>query len=116
MTPALSPDAIAQAITLLRAEAERTSIAAAAKRIDYSRPAVSMALAGTYKGGLERLAQRVLEVLSNVRCPHLDRSIPAAECRSHHTRAMPTSSPMALRHWRACQSCPNRTEGGADAE
>jgi len=93
--------------TLLAAEAARTSIAATARRLGYSRTAVSLALAGKYPGGTDKMAATVLDVLGGVACPQLGREVTAAEC-ADKAGAMPTSSPTALRLWRACQTCPHR--------
>ncbi|OLN30423.1 Phage protein [Desulfovibrio sp. DV] len=89
------------------AEAARTSIAATARRLGYSRTAVSLALAGKYPGGTDKLAAKVLAVLGGVACPQLGHDVTAAEC-ADKAGAMPTSSPAALRLWRACQICPHR--------
>ncbi|NYZ17030.1 LacI family transcriptional regulator [Azospirillum sp. RWY-5-1] len=109
---------MAEALALLREEAARTSAAEAARRIGYSRPAVSMALAGTYKGGLGRLADAVLATLGGVACPHLGRTITPRDCADFAGRPMPTASRAAVAHWRACRACPHRPcphrpEGGS---
>lgn len=96
-------------LALLSSEAARTSIAATARRLGYSRPSISLALAGKYPGGTEKLAAKVLEVLGTTDCPHLGRPVSAAEC-ADNSGTMPTSSPGALRLWRACQGCPNKPE------
>ena len=46
--------------SLLIGEAARTSIAATARRLGYSRTAVSLVLAGKYPGSTDKLAARVL--------------------------------------------------------
>lgn len=94
---------------LLTAEARRTSITATAARLGYSRTAVSLALAGKYPGGTDKLAATVLETFRRTQCPHLDREVTPVECAKHGGR-VPTSSPAALRLWRACQACPHRPD------
>lgn len=111
--PAPAPHDIGRALDLLRAEAGRTSIAAAARRIGYSRPAVSMVLAGTYPGRMDRVAVRVLARLDTVACPADGTVLTAAACREIHGRPMPTSSPRALRRWRECRGCPAAPGGPA---
>jgi hypothetical protein len=94
---------------LLAAEAARTSIAATGRRLGYSRTAVSLALAGKYPGRTDKLSATVLAVLGRQVCPHLGREITPGEC-ADNAGAMPTSSPAALRLWRACQTCPHRPD------
>ncbi|MGD9611179.1 MAG: LacI family transcriptional regulator [Desulfovibrionaceae bacterium] len=94
--------------SLLIGEAARTSIAATARRLGYSRTAVSLVLAGKYPGRTDRLAAKVLAELGRVTCPHLGREVTPGDCALNGGR-MPTSSPAALRLWRACQTCPHNT-------
>jgi hypothetical protein len=93
-------------IGLLRAEARRTSISAAARRIGYSRPAVSGVLAGRYHGDTSRIAARVLAVLGGmILCPHTEAEMKLDACRRWRARPMPLGSAADLRHWRACRAC-----------
>lgn len=94
-------------LALLAAEASRTTIAATARRLGYSRTTVSLALAGKYPGGTDKLASTVQRILGGATCPHLGRTVTAAECAANSDE-MPTSSPAALRLWRACQTCPQK--------
>ena len=95
-------------LDFLADEAARTSIAATARRLGYSRTAVSLALAGKYPGSTDRLAATVLDILGRLACPHLEREVTPGECAVNGGQ-MPTSSPAALRLWRACQTCPHNT-------
>ncbi len=95
--------------SLLVGEVARTSIAATARRLGYSRTAVSLVLAGKYPGRTDTLAARVLAELGRVTCPHLGRTVTPGDCAISGGR-VPTSSPAALRLWRACQTCPHRPE------
>ena len=93
-------------IGLLRAEAERTSISAAARRLGYSRPAISGVLNGTYRGDVSRIRARVLAVLGRrVHCPHEDAEMHIGDCRRWRARPMPMGSACDLKHWRACKGC-----------
>lgn len=112
----MSPADADRAMTLLRAEVARTDVSKAARRLEYSRPAVSMVLAGTYAGKPDKLLERVLDVLGAHQCPHLGAEISRRDCADHHGRAMPTGSRNAFRHWQACQQCTHRNEGGSHAE
>jgi hypothetical protein len=92
-------------IELLRARVAETSIAAAAREIGYSRPSISMALAGKYPAAVGKLRAAVIAAYTRCRCPFLAREISAAECRRFRQRAIPQSQPAELRHWAACKSC-----------
>ena len=70
-----------------------------------SRTLISLVLAGKYPARVERIAHRVRVAYGQVECPFLAQTITFAACVEHHTRAAPTSSPFAMRHWRACQGC-----------
>ncbi|BAK76464.1 hypothetical protein NH8B_2078 [Pseudogulbenkiania sp. NH8B] len=98
-------------LELLRAEAERTSIAAIAGRLGYSRTSISLVLAGKYPVAPDRIARAAIALLDVVECPHAGQTLPLAECRSVALGAAPTHHPMKLGHWRACQRCPNRPQG-----
>ena len=102
-------------VALLREEVRATNCTLAARKIGYSRSAVSLALAGKYPGGTDRIRAAVLACL-HVRCPHLSRDIRQAECFDYQDRPLPTGSPQALRHWRACRACPNRKNDNAKEE
>lgn len=106
---------IAQALDLMRARVASSSVAAVARELDYSRPAVSMALSGRYLGRLDRLARRALERLGGVICPHLGRPIPATECADHRRRPMPSGSARSFRHWQACRHCPHNPDPEGEA-
>ena len=63
----------------------------------------------SYGADTARLDARVRQHLSTgVECPHLDREIGRAECADFAARPMPQSDPAKIRHWAACQACPNR--------
>ena len=94
---------------LLAAEAARTSIAAVARRLGYSRTSISLVLAGKYPGGTDNVAAAVLATFGRTTCPHLGRAVAPDECAQNGGR-VPTASPAALRLWRACQTCPHRPD------
>lgn len=95
-------------LELLRRAVEETSQQAVADKLEISRGAISLLLAGKYPARTDRMAKRVVAAFGKVRCPFLEEEISAARCRDYHSRAAPTSSPYAMRHWRACQGCPNK--------
>lgn len=99
-------------LALLRHEvAKRGSIAAVAAEIGMPRPSLSMLLSGTYPAKLDKVTRKYARKVfaryrDQVRCPHLRRGIGAAECRAFAAAPMSTSNPEKLRHWRACNACP----------
>lgn len=104
-------------LTLLKSEAERTSITDVARRIGYARPSVSLAIAGRYPGGTDALEKAVLAKLANrIACPFLRSALSQEECREHATKRMPTGNPAAFKHWGACQDCSIGKEIRSDAE
>lgn len=97
-------------LELLRAEAARTSIQALAARIQYSRSAVSLVLAGKYPGNTSKIEVKALAVLEpalNVSCPYLGTVIAVVDCRQYASQRAPTHNPVKMNHWRACHQCPN---------
>lgn len=106
MKQALSPEALA----LLRAAlaVPGATQASVAKKIGISGTAVCLGLAGTYGASTDRISQKIVIALGRVHCPHLDEELSNTQCHEFSTRAAPTSSPFVMRHWRACQTCPNR--------
>lgn len=103
-------------LNLLRDAAETTSIQAVADELTklgnkpIGRTAISLVLAGKYPAKTDRIETLVLTRYGRVQCPYLNEEISFADCRNHHNREAPTSSPYAMRHWRACQECPHRRE------
>ncbi len=103
-------------LELLRQAAANTSIQAVADELTtlgkkpIGRTAISLVLAGKYPAKTDRIETLVLTRYGRVQCPHLGEEISFAECRTHHDREAPTSSPYAMRHWRACQDCAHRRE------
>lgn len=104
-------------LALLRAHAAATNITQAAKAIGMSRTAVSLALAGKYPGGTQDIAARVMAILApRPRCPGLEREITAAECRDWAAKPFAATNTLRVRMHAACRRCPNRPQGGEDAQ
>lgn len=83
------------------------------KRLGIAGSYVRRAIAGNFPGGVpEKFIRRVLDQLDTQDCPHLLRPITADECRAYALRACPTSSVREVRHWKACQGCDKKPEGG----
>lgn len=101
-------------LELIRAEATRTSNAAVALRLGYSRTAISLLLAGKYPGRPDKIEKKAIEVLEpavTVDCPYLGESIPIPQCQQYSVRKVPTHNPQKMAHWRACQECQNKCKG-----
>lgn len=98
-------------LTLLRAEAQRSSIGSVARRLGYSATSVSLVLAGKYLGKPDRIAKATLALLDVVACPHVGQVIPLVECHGMALAPAPTHHPMKLSHWRACRGCPHQPKG-----
>lgn len=95
-------------LTLLQEAVAATNKKAVADEIGVSRTVVSLVMNGKYPAKTDKIAERVMAIYSRVECPHLQRSITKTQCASYHNANAPTSSPNAMRHWKACQSCPNK--------
>ncbi|WP_124836479.1 MULTISPECIES: helix-turn-helix domain-containing protein [Burkholderia] len=95
-------------IAMLRTAVEVSTVTDVARRLGYSRAAVSKVLAGKYAGKSDRVAARVQEVFGQVRCTHTGQLIQLTVCVSYTTRRAPINNPLELSQWRACRSCPLR--------
>ncbi|SNR95766.1 hypothetical protein SAMN04488503_2029 [Humidesulfovibrio mexicanus] len=93
-------------LTLLSQAVSASSRTKVAKELGVSRPSISLLLAGKYPGNTGRMAARIVERYARVVCPHTGKSVAPEHCR-RLCGPVPTSSPAALRQWRACQACPN---------
>lgn len=92
-------------LTLLEQAVDASNITQVAIKLDVSRTTISLVLAGKYPAKTDKIAIRVLDIYGRIACPFLGVDIVQAECRIHRSSAVPTSSPRAMQHWRACQSC-----------
>lgn len=97
-------------LTILKQAVEKSTITAVADKLDVSRTSISLVLAGKYPAKTDKIAAKVLDMYARITCPHTGVEISHAECRTLSTSAVPTSSPQAMRHWRACQSCQHKGE------
>lgn len=90
---------------LLQAVAD-TNITQVAKKLDVSRTTISLVLGDKYPARTDKIETRVLDVYDRITCPHSGDEITHIACRALSASSAPTSSPQAMRHWRACQTCP----------
>ena len=102
-------------LELLQQAVAATSRAEAARALSISRSSVSLLLSGKYPGKTASMARRVNTVFAPLRtqvCPHTGETLTIMDCAKICAH-MPTSSPAALRHWKACKACaynPNMKE------
>jgi len=94
-------------LKLLTDAVEKSSNQAVADELGVSRTAISLVMRGKYPASTDKIEALVMDTYSRVDCPHLGESIPITECKRHCSENAPTSSPRAMRLWRACQACPN---------
>ncbi|MGR3760920.1 hypothetical protein ACUXV3_12440 [Roseobacteraceae bacterium NS-SX3] len=89
-------------LDLLKAEVNKTSKAAVARRLGYSRPAISLACHGRYPGSTDKLKAQVLAVLAGqIACPVTGEALSRAEFDQIRASPMPTSNPKRLKQWLA---------------
>ena len=87
------------------------SLAAVGRELNYTRQALSMALAGKYPADTRLLRAKIVErYAGGVVCPHLDIEISPALCRDQRERPLPTAPREAVRWWQACRACPNNPD------
>lgn len=101
-------------LELLRERADAVGQEKAGEEIGVARATVSLCLSGKYPASTRRIELRVMTAYGHVECPFLAKRITFSECREHHTKEAPTSSPFAMRHWKACRTCPNNKARGND--
>jgi transcriptional regulator with XRE-family HTH domain len=77
-----------------------------ATKVGVSNAAITTYINGKYPAGVARLEAKIIAAFAVVACPFLGREISHAQCKAYASLDCPTSSPMALRHWSACRSCP----------
>jgi hypothetical protein len=98
-------------LTILKEEVNKTSIADVSARLGYNNhTTISLVLKGAYPAKTDKVAANVLDTFARITCTHTELDITHAECRKLATSNVPTSSPQAMRHWRACQSCIHKGE------
>lgn len=92
---------------LLQHEVAASGCVATARKLGISHTSVSLLLAGKYPGNTTRMARRISTVLAPdraVACPFTGEEITILEC-AKISALVPTSSPVALRHWKMCRTC-----------
>ncbi|THF60940.1 helix-turn-helix domain-containing protein [Pseudothauera rhizosphaerae] len=89
----------------------RGGVTRVARCLGVSRAYVSQALNGLRPHVPPAFIARVIDRLHVVaECPASNQPQPRSECRRLALGAAPTHNPLAMRFWKACQSCPHRPE------
>lgn len=94
---------------LLRQAVDASSRAAVGRELAISRTSVSLLLVDKYPGKTDLMAARIIERYARLDCPHTGQTVTPTHCRKF-TGQVPSSSPLALRQWRACRACPHNPE------
>lgn len=79
-----------------------------AETIGYSRPAVSLYIAGKYQASVAEIEAAIVKAYDQRTCPHDGEEKTPAYCRRVALRARPFGFPDAETLWLACQSCPHK--------
>lgn len=95
-------------LEILRAKVAASSNQAVADELDVSRTTISLVLADKYPAKTDKIAAKVMDAYARVTCPYSGIEITHAECRTTSSANTPTSSPQAMRQWRACQGCEHK--------
>jgi len=112
------PQLDAEAMTLLRQRLahHHGSRSALARELAVSRSGISQALDGRYPANTAMLRTRIIEKFADrVVCPHRGAEMAPAECRQARERPLTAcmGSPDDVKHWQACQSCPQNPKRSA---
>lgn len=97
-------------LELLTKAVSNSSKAQVALDLGVSRTTISLVMSDKYPASTDKIEALVMDTYSRVECPHLGEQITITQCKRHHSENAPTSSPRAMRLWRACQACPNNGE------
>ncbi len=99
---------------MLAEAVDKHGCAGVARIIGVSRTAVSLLKDRRYPGKEDLMAARIIKHFGRIACPYLGQDVPRSQCARHCGGEAPTSSPAALRHWRAGQKCGCRPQEGCD--
>lgn len=97
-------------LELLQREVARSSRQKVADQLGVSRTTVSLVLAGKYGAATDAVAQRVVNAFGHIDCPVMGQILPQ-QCEAYHTRPAPLNNPVAMQHFRICQSCVHNVKG-----
>lgn len=97
-------------LDILSAEAKASSMTRVAERLQISRTAVSLCLAGRYPCSTKHIEAKVLDVLGRLDCLAIGESVTVGECQTFRKKPAPTHNPMAMQAWKACLHCPHNPD------
>ncbi len=101
-----------RAMTLVRQRlAGGATKAAIAAEIDYSPPAVSRYVSGTYGAGVEKIEAAILKAYDRRLCPDDGQEKAPSHCQRIALAPRPHGFPDAETLWLTCQTCPHKPEG-----
>lgn len=91
-------------LELLQKEVSRSSMQQVANQLGVSRTAVSLLLSGKYGAKTGAMEERIERAFGTINCPVVGEILPK-QCAEYHTRPAPLNNPVAMQHFRICQSC-----------
>lgn len=96
-------------LELLQKEVNRSSMQRVADRLKVSRTAISLLLAGKYGAKTKAMQERIERAFGSIHCPVAGEILPK-QCVDFHSRPAPLNNPVAMQHFRICQSCIHNTK------
>lgn len=93
---------------ILKREIAASSQRKVAEKLGYSITAINLIANGKYQGGTGKVAERVMQVYTQLECPFNGQTITLQDCREQAHAAAPTHNPMKMQHWKACLKCQKR--------
>ncbi|MFT0211802.1 hypothetical protein VQ643_04195 [Pseudomonas sp. F1_0610] len=96
-------------LELLQKEVARSSMQKVANHLGVSRTTVSLLLSGKYGAKTCAMAQRIERAFGQINCPVMGQLLPV-QCAEYHNRQPPLNNPVAMQHFRVCQSCIHNTQ------
>ncbi len=79
-----------------------------AEKLGYSITTVNQIAKGKYAGSTTKVAEKVILVYTQIKCPFNEQIITMQDCREQAHAPAPTHNPMKMQHWKACLKCPKR--------
>lgn len=96
-----------RSLVIAAAKAHPRKLAGVAAELDYSRPALSRYVNGSYSGA-EKLEAAILSRYDRRQCPHTGEDLAADICRRRALSPQPYGGQAKLAQWTACQACPHK--------
>ena len=102
-------------VQVLRGAVEERGKEPVAEALGCSRATVHQLMTGRYTSPIEKWRTKVMAELARdrVQCPILG-PIDMVECRKHRTRDFAATSPVRVKLFKTCPTCPNNPESDAE--